>query len=234
MPLLSRSIRETRSGRKPVHAGGAPTRAQSLNAQRTLQLFTRVAGQVQQRIDLGDGHALGTVTNFDDLVSRLNFSFPQHSKVEPRLPARGKQSGHLGLVHPDTDAVASNSRLRHLEQGLSDPVSVADAYLVVGHPVDREVLAKLPVSEIASTQPLLPIPVRLDLIDKDRPLLPSVTREIRLSVAVDVEPPHHPPALDRILPDRGTNGPPPPGEVARKADVDRQKSRHQPSPYFSS
>jgi len=48
-----------------------------------------------------------------------------------------------------------------------------------------------------------------------------------LSVAVNVEPPDHAPALNRILPDRRMNRPPPPCDVAWKADVNRQKSRHQ-------
>jgi hypothetical protein len=53
----------------------SPTGAQGRNAQRALQLLTRVTGQVQQRIDRGDGHALWTVGNFNDLVTRLHFPF---------------------------------------------------------------------------------------------------------------------------------------------------------------
>src|SRR5262245_40160797 len=69
-----------------------------------------------------------------------------------RFSARGKQSCHLRFVHPDTHAVARDPRLRHLEQGLSDAVSIADAHLVVRHTFNREVLAKLSVCEIASAQ----------------------------------------------------------------------------------
>src|SRR6185369_1190490 len=120
----------------------------------------------------------------------------------------GKQSCHPGLVHPDTHAVACDPRLRDFEQGVSDAISVADAHLVVGHTFNGEVLAELTVREIASAQPLLPIPVGFDLVHKDRPLLASVTSEICLSVALDVEPPDHAPALHRILPDRRANRPP--------------------------
>src|SRR5262249_54645202 len=165
--------------------------------------------------------------NLDDPLSRLYLPFLQHSKVESRFSARGQQSGHLGLVHPDTHAVACDSRLRHFEYGLPNVVSVADAYLVVRHPLNGEVLAALSVCETPSTYPTPPIPVRLDLIAKVRALLASVASETSLSVAVNVEPPDHAPAFDRFLPDRRMNHLPPPCDVARKADVNRQKSRHQ-------
>src|SRR5215471_8682205 len=50
--------------------------------------------------------------------------------------------------------------------------------------------------------------------------------EISLSVTVNVEPPNHAPALNRILPDRRVNRLPPPCDVAWEPDVNRQKSRH--------
>src|SRR4029077_18059186 len=83
------------------------------------------------------------------------------------------------------------------------------------------------VSETVSTESILPIPIRLDLVDKDRPVLASVTLEVTLPVAVDVEAPDHAPALNWILPDRRINGLPAPCDVAWKTDVNRHESRHQ-------
>jgi hypothetical protein len=102
---------------------------------------------------------------------------------------------------------------------LPDPVSVADAHLVVRHTFNSEVLAELSVSKIASIQSIPPISIRLDLLDEDRALLASVTLQISLSVAVDVESSDHAPALNRLLPDRRMNRLPPPCDVAWKADV---------------
>mgnify|MGYP006197654031 CR=1 FL=1 len=57
--------------------------------------------------------------------------------VEPWAPVRDQQCGHLR--HPDAHprAVARDSRLGDLEDGLPDPVAVPDAHLVVDQTVDR-------------------------------------------------------------------------------------------------
>ena len=83
----------------------------------------------------------------------------------------------LGLAQPHADPKAGDPRLGHLELGLTDPVPVADAHLVVGQPVDGEVLAELPVLEVVATEMLLPVPVRLDLVDEHGPLLAAVPGE---------------------------------------------------------
>src|SRR5262249_57551863 len=110
---------------------------------------------------LGVLPALSPCANLAILPPRLNFPFLQHSKVKSRFPARGQQSGHLGLVHPDTHAVACDSRLRHFEYGVPDAVSVTDAHLVVRHLFNSEVLAELTVREIPSPYPTLPQPLQL-------------------------------------------------------------------------
>src|SRR5690349_14298006 len=192
-----------------------------------LQLLTRVTGQVQQGIDLSQCHSFRTVGNVNNLVARLNFPFVEHAKIKSRLSARGQQSWHLGLVHPHPHAIAGDTRLGYLEYSLPDPVPVADEHLVVRHTFNSEVLAELSVSEIASIQSIPPISIRLDLVDEDRALLASVTLQISLSVAVDVESSDHAPALNRLLPDRRMHRLPAPYDVAWQADVNRQKSRHQ-------
>jgi hypothetical protein len=80
-----------------------------------------------------------------------------------------------------------------------DPVAITNAHLIVGQAVDCEVLAELPKGEVASVELILPIMIRGDLIDKDGPVLAAVPRQITLTIAVDVEPPHHTPAFHRAF-----------------------------------
>ena len=39
-------------------------------------------------------------------------------------------------------------------------IAIPDAHLAIGQPVDGETLSELPVAEIASTEPSLPMPVQ--------------------------------------------------------------------------
>jgi hypothetical protein len=48
----------------------------------------------------------------------------------------------------------------------------------------------------------------------------SVSGEISLPVTIDIQPPHHPPALDRFLPDGGMHGLAAPCDIRRKTNVD--------------
>ena len=68
------------------------------------------------------------------------------------------------LVHPNADAIAGDSRLRHFEQGAADPIMIANTYRIVSQSFDGEILAKLAVNEVRPPQPPLPIAVRLDLV----------------------------------------------------------------------
>ena len=47
--------------------------------------------------------------------------------------------------------------------------------------------------------------IGLHLINKDCALLPSVTRQVALAVAIDIELAHHPPSLSWTFPNRGTD-----------------------------
>ena len=64
----------------------------------------------------------------------------EHAEVEPRTVVGDQQRRQPRLRHPHGDPEAGHPRLRHLDLGLADPVAVADADLVVGEPVDGEVL----------------------------------------------------------------------------------------------
>ena len=182
--------------------------------------------RVQQGVHLGDGHALRAFGDQDDRVAGADVAFLEDAEVEARPSAGGQQGRHLRLVHANPDAVAGDARLGDLEQGRADPVAVADADLVVRQSLDGEVLAELPVDEIAAAQPLLPVAIRFDLIDEDRALLSAVAGEIALAVALDVEPPDAATSLHRLLPDAGAHRPSAPLDVARQPDVDREQPGH--------
>src|ERR1051326_5835420 len=210
--------------------GAAPAGAQGRHAQRALQLAARVAGLVQQRIDLEYAHALGARGDPNDLVAGRHFAFLQHTEIETRSAVRDQQRGHPRLVHADAHPITGDARLGNLEQSPADPVTVADAHLPVGPAVDREVLAELPMGEVVSTELALPIVIGVDLIDEDSALLAAVPGQVPLPIAVYVEPPYHAAALNRRLPNGGVDGPAPPRDVARQAHVDGKQAWHHFSP----
>src|SRR5258705_235485 len=118
---------------------------------------------------------LWPISNLDDLVACPDFALLQHAKVKSWFAARSEQSRHLRLVHPDAHSVTSDARLGYLEKCSANPVSVANANVIVSQALNGEVLPELSVGEIAPAEPILPIPIRLDLVDKDRPMFASVT-----------------------------------------------------------
>jgi hypothetical protein len=76
----------------------------------------------------------------------------------------------------------------------------------VAQPFHREVLAELPVHEVASSEFALPVAIGLDLVDEHRPLLAAVPREIALAVAFHVELAYAASPADRILEDAREHG----------------------------
>ena len=131
-----------------------------------------------------------------------------------------EQRRHPGLAHPDSDPEAGHARLGDLEDRFTDPVAVADADLVVGESLHGEVLAELAVAEVVSLQLLLPVAIRLDLVDEHGAVLASVCGSVGLVVAVDVDPPDHPWTVDGLLPDRRADGLALPGDVSGSPDVE--------------
>ena len=164
--------------------------------------------------------------DLNDLIAGLDVAFLDHTKIEAGPAVLDQQRGHVRLLHANAEPVAGDARLRHLEQGGADPVTIADADLGVGEALDREILAELTGNEVRSTEMLLPVAIGLVLIDEHGPLLAAMTRGITLAVAIDVEPPHLARPLDRRLPDAGMDRPALPGDVARQADIDGQQTCH--------
>ena len=126
----------------------------------------------------------------------------------------------MRLLHADAHPVTGNARLRHFEQSAADPVTVADADLLVRQAVDGEVLPELPIGEVGSTELALPIVIGVDLINENGPVLAAVPSQVPLPVAVNVEAPYHTPALNWRFPNGGADGLASPRDVARQAHVD--------------
>src|SRR5262249_13577127 len=78
---------------------------------------------------------------------------------------------------------------------------------------------------------LLPVRVRVDLVDEHSTLLAAVAIKIALPVAVDVEPADHAGAGHRSLPNAGVDDPALPLDILRHPDVDGQEHGHQLTPF---
>jgi hypothetical protein len=146
-------------------------------------------------------------------------------QVEAGAVVADQQRGHLRLTQPQADPVAGDPRLSDLELGLADAVAVADADLVVGQPVDGEVLAEVAVAEVVPAEVLLPVPVRVELVDQHRALLAAAPGQVALAVAVDVEAADHGRAVHWLLPHPGVDRLALPVHVLGQADVHRHQRR---------
>jgi hypothetical protein len=132
----------------------------------------------------------------------------------------------LGLVHPNANAIAGDAGLRDFEECAPDSVSVADAHGIIGQAFDREIFAELSVrlrvAHVGSLETLLPITIRLDLVNKDSAMLASVSLQISLTVSVQIEPADATSPLHWIFPDSGVYGAALPLNIAWETDVYRQ------------
>ena len=166
----------------------APAGRERRDPERALQPIARMLGRVEQRVDLRHRHPLGAVAHLDDGVAGAHLAFLQDPEVEPRPPAGGEQGGHPGLVHPDADPITGHPGLGDLEHRAADPVAVADAHGVVGQAFDGEVLAELSGHEAGPPKLLLPVAMRLELVDEDGALLAPMPGQVALAVAGQVQP----------------------------------------------
>ena len=78
--------------------GRFPARAERRDALCSGEVVSGAAGQIQQRVDLRDGHRLRPVGNLDQLVAGLDVALRQHPKVEPRPVMRDHQRRDPRLV----------------------------------------------------------------------------------------------------------------------------------------
>src|SRR5262249_31992755 len=68
--------------------------------------------------------------------------------------------------------------------------------------------------------------IGIDLVDENGPMLPPVSLQISLAIAVDVQLPDLATTLDRVLPHGRAHGLAFPFDVARQTDVHREQLRH--------
>src|SRR4051794_2554182 len=113
--------------------------------------------QVEQRIDLGDRHLLGTLRELDDLVAGFDLTLLEDAEVEAGAAVRDEQRRNARVVHANADAVTRDARLADLEDCGSDLKAVPDADRVVGEALDGEVLGELTMHEVAAAKLALPI-----------------------------------------------------------------------------
>jgi hypothetical protein len=134
-----------------------------------------MARQVKQRINLGDAYPLRSVSNLHNLISRTDLAFVDYPEIESRPPMGNKQGWHLRIAHANANAVASYSRLGHLEYRITNPVTIADADLVVGKAVYCQVLAKLSILEVVPLKVILPVAIGIELIHHHCAMFPAMS-----------------------------------------------------------
>lgn len=126
-------------------------------------------------------------------------------------------------MRSDAYAVTRHARLRHFEERATDPVPIAYTYLVIGQAVDCKIFAELPERKIVAAEVSLPVAIGVRLVYQYRAMLSSVSGKISLPIANYIQPPDHPPALHRLLPDGGVHRLSSPGDVTRQTNVDGYK-----------
>ena len=178
-----------------------------------------MSGQIQETIHVGDRDLLWTVGNLHDLVVRSNFAFLQYAKVEAG-PVMGYQQGrHARLIHANADAIAGYARLRHFKDHVANAIPIANAHLVIGKSLDREVFSELAEDEVTASENAFPVAIGLDLINENGALFPTVAAEIALPVAHNIELAHHSAALHWRFPNGGTDRLAVPCHIAWEADI---------------
>jgi hypothetical protein len=184
-----------------------------------LQLLAGLSWQIQETVNVGHRDTLWANGDFYNVIACANFSLLQHAKVESWSVMFYEQGCHPRFIHANTDAVARHAWLRYFEFSITDAVSIADAHLAIRKSLDGEVFSELAESKIVSAQKALPVMVRIHLVDEYGAMLPSVTREIGLRIAIDIELAHLSPSSNRRFPDCGSDSFAVPCHVARKADI---------------
>jgi hypothetical protein len=184
-----------------------------------LQLIQRMTGQIKQSINFLDSDMLRAVGNLQDLVARADLPFFKYAAIEAWSLMRDQECRHLRVVHPYTDAIAGDARLRHFKQRAADPVAISDADFVIGKAIDCQVLAELTILEVVTLEVHLPVTIGVELIDHDSTMLPAVTCDVALTITVEIETARHHPAYYGPLPDSGVYHLALPFDVGWKADV---------------
>jgi hypothetical protein len=132
---------------------------------------------------------------------------------------RDEQCWHPSFIHANANAVTRYAWLRHFKFSTTYAVAIANADLVIRKSLHREVFSELAEDKVFPTEKLLPVVIGIRLINKNGTLLTTMTREIALRIAIDIELAHHVPSRNWTFPDRGTDSLTVPCDVAWKTDI---------------
>src|SRR3954469_9542805 len=157
--------------------------------------------QVQETITISNTDSLWTVSGLFNVIACTNFSFLQHTKVKSWSVMCYEQGWHPRFIHADANSVARYARLRYFKFSATDAVSIAYAHLAIGKPFNGEVFSELAKDEVMTSEKVLPVVIRVGLINKDSSMFTTVAGKIALRIAIDIKLAHHSPARDRRLPD---------------------------------
>jgi hypothetical protein len=109
--------------------------------------------------------------------------------------------------------------LGNLEERAADSITIADTHRIVGQSFDCEVLTKLAMDEVGPLELFLPVMIRFDLVNKDCALLASVTGQVTLTVAVQIQPANPTAAAHGIFPDPSVHSTSVPLDISWKPNV---------------
>ena len=112
-----------------------------------------------------------------------------------------EQGWHSGFIHANANAITGYAWLRDFEYRATDAKSIADADFVIRKPFDGEILPELAESKIVAAQEAFPVMVGIHLVDEHGAVLPAMTRQIGLRVAIDIEPAHQSSSINWRFPD---------------------------------
>src|SRR5580698_7728774 len=143
-----------------------------------------MAGQIKQSVNFLDSDMLRAVGNLYDLVARADLPFFNDTAIKARSLMRDQERSHLRIVHPYTDSIACDARLRHFKERAADPVTISDADLVIGKTIDGQVLPELAILEVVTLEVCLPVTIGVELINHHSTVLSAVACEIALTVSV--------------------------------------------------
>ena len=130
-----------------------------------------------------------------------------------------EQGRHARFIHANADAVARYARLCHFKYRITNAVAIANTHLVVGKLLNSEVFSELPEDEIFTSEKAFPVVIGVHLINKNGALLSTMTGEIALRIANNIELAHHSSPLNWAFPNRSTHSLTVPCHVAWKTDI---------------
>ncbi len=179
------------------------------------------AGQVEERIDVCDGQVFGAIGDLHNFVAGSDLTLLQNTEIKSGPVMCDKKGRHTRLVHANANPVAGYAWLRDLKHRATDAIAVSDADFIVEKIFDSEIFSELPEGEICAAKLLLPVVIGIHLIDEHRPVLSTMTNQICLLIAIDIELADHSPPLNREFPDRCSDSFSVPRNCTRPSDIYR-------------